>query len=61
MGATDQLFVTNQKVLASGIPSTHGTNRTSLLGAPPQKFAGHERATARNVPLQSSGETDGKF
>ena len=24
MGATDQLFVTNQKVLANGMPSTHG-------------------------------------
>lgn len=27
MGATDQLFVTNQKVLANEVPSTHGILR----------------------------------
>jgi len=29
MGATDQLFVTHQKVLASGVPSTHGDELTT--------------------------------
>ena len=31
MGATDQLFVTHQKVLASGVPSTHGMKQLRPL------------------------------
>jgi len=31
MGATDQLFVTHQKVLASGVPSTHGIKQRRSL------------------------------
>jgi hypothetical protein len=31
MGATDQLYVTDQKVLANRVPSTHGTKETSTV------------------------------
>lgn len=34
MGATDQLFVTRKKVLANGVPSTHGIMQTISLGDP---------------------------
>ena len=34
MGATDQLCATDQKVLANGVPSTHGTNQLCTTSRP---------------------------